>query len=113
MEYYNNLSEQPPKQLKFEEIFAFYYNLKGASSADEGKFDEAIKNFDKAIELNPELSSALFNRATIKADLGDLKGAREDFVRVREIELKHNANLYQNYVTTYFTKKNKGRINIF
>jgi len=113
MEYYNNLSQQPPNQLRFEEIFAFYYNLKGASNADEGKFDEAMKNFDKALELNPELSAALFNRATIKADIGDFKGAKEDFVKVREIELKRNEDLYENYVSSLFTEKMKGRINIF
>ena len=113
MEYYNSLSQQPPNQLNFDEIFAFYYNLKGANKADEGKFGEAVENFDKALDLNPELSAALFNRATIKADFGDLKGAREDFVKVREIELKRNQELYENYVSSMFNEKMKSRINIF
>ena len=113
MEYYNNLSHQPPSQLKFNEIFAFYYNLKGATKADEGKFSEAMENFNKALELNPELSAALFNRATIKADIGDLKGTREDFVKVREIELKGNQVLYENYVSSSFNEEMKRRINIF
>ncbi len=113
MEYYNNLSQQPPDELKFDEIFAFYYNLKGARKADEGNYNEAMENFNKALELNPELSAALFNRATIKADIGDLKGAHEDFVKVREIELKRNENLYENFESSLFNEIMKNRINIF
>lgn len=113
MEYFNNLSQQPPTELNLEEIFAFYYNLKGSSKADEGKFREALENFNKALELNPESSAALFNRATIKADIGDLKGAKEDFIKVREIELKRNKDLRSNFIENMQNNKMKNRINIF
>ena len=39
--------------------------------------------------------------------------SKEDFVKVREIELKRNEDLYENYVNSLFTEKMKGRINIF
>ncbi|MEO8231021.1 MAG: tetratricopeptide repeat protein [Ignavibacteriota bacterium] len=113
MDYYQSLSPQPPTELNFEEIFAFYYNLKGAGDADAGKYHEALENFNKALELNPNLSAALFNRATIKADTGDLVGAREDFIRLRELETKYDDAIKVNYIANSLKEKYKNRINIF
>jgi tetratricopeptide (TPR) repeat protein len=47
--------------------------------ADEGLLREALENFNKAIDTNPNNHIAFFNRATIKIDLGDLEGAKNDF----------------------------------
>ena len=55
------------------------YCIKGISMADEGNLKAALENFDKAIETNPANHIAYFNRATIKIDLGDIDGARNDF----------------------------------
>lgn len=85
MEYFNR---SVGRTLQFPElnlIFARFYNIKGANKADEGLLDEALENFDKAVELNPNDAIALFNRATIKADLGDFEGAKEDFHRAKSI----------------------------
>jgi tetratricopeptide (TPR) repeat protein len=113
MDYYNSFSNQPPTELNFEEIFAFYYNLKGASEADSGRYREALEDFNKALELNPKLSAALFNRATIKADTGDLKGAREDFVKLRELEKKYDETVKVTFISNSSHEKYKNRINIF
>lgn len=113
MEYYNSLLPPPPNEPKLDEIFAYYYNLKGAGNADEGKYREAMENFSKAIDLNPEFSVALFNRATIKADIGDLKGAREDFMKMQEIESKRNQDPQENNTRKLYDEKLKNRINFF
>lgn len=113
MEYYNILAQQPPTEPDFNEIFAFYYNLKGAGKADEGKYQEALECFDKALDLVPEFSAALFNRATIKADIGDFDGARVDFVKLREIEKDYDQNLKLGFIAKTFNQKLKNRINIF
>lgn len=55
------------------------YCIKGTLMADKGMLREALEIFDKAIESNPNNHTAYFNRATIKIDLGDLDGAKEDF----------------------------------
>ncbi len=55
--------------------------IKGISLADEGDLKAALENFDKAIETNPTNHIAYFNRATIKIDLGDIDGARNDFIK--------------------------------
>jgi len=55
------------------------YCIKGTIMADRGMLKEALENFNKAIESNPGNHVAYFNRATIKIDLGDLEGAKNDF----------------------------------
>jgi tetratricopeptide (TPR) repeat protein len=113
MDYYNILAQQPPNEPNFNEIFAFYYNLKGTAKADEGKFQEALEYFDKALDLIADFSAALFNRATIKADIGDFTGAREDFIKLREVEKDYDENLKLNFLSKTFNEKLKNRINIF
>ena len=60
---------------------SYNYCIKGTLMADEGLLKEALENFTKAIETNPNNHTAFFNRATIKIDLGDLDGAKKDFNR--------------------------------
>jgi tetratricopeptide (TPR) repeat protein len=91
MEYFNKAVGQTLQYPEMKLIFARYYNIKGANKADDGQLKEALENFDKAIELNPDYAIALFNRATIKADLGDLRGAKEDFCRAKNIESELNS----------------------
>ena len=55
------------------------YCVRGTILADEGNLEEALENFNKAIESNPNNHVAYFNRATVKIDLGDIEGARNDF----------------------------------
>lgn len=90
MEYFNKAVGQTLQYPELELIFARYYNIKGANKADDGQLKEALENFNKAIELNPNYVIALFNRATIKADLGDFKGAKEDFCRAKNVECELN-----------------------
>jgi tetratricopeptide (TPR) repeat protein len=55
------------------------YCIKGTLMADEGNLKEALENFNKAIEVNPNNHIAYYNRATVKIDLGDIEGGRNDF----------------------------------
>jgi tetratricopeptide (TPR) repeat protein len=58
---------------------SYDYCIKGTLMADEGKLEEALENFNKAIETDPNNHIAFYNRATIRIDLGDIEGARNDF----------------------------------
>jgi lipoprotein NlpI len=64
------------------------YCIKGIFLADEGNLEGALENFNKAIETNPSNDVAYFNRATIKIDLGDIDGARNDFLNFDIIRAK-------------------------
>jgi Tfp pilus assembly protein PilF len=55
------------------------YCIKGINMADEGDLRKALENFNQAIEVDPTNHIAYFNRATIKVDLGDIEGAKNDF----------------------------------
>lgn len=83
--------------------FARYYNLKGSYFADNDMLEDALNCYSKAIELDPDFSTALFNRATIKADLGDLAGAKADFhlADKKESQKKSVKNTYQTNINFF------------
>ena len=56
-----------------------FHNLSGIEKADKGDYEDAIREFTKAIGLNPMDERSYFHRATLKVRLGDLEGARADF----------------------------------
>ena len=58
MEYFNNSVGQNLQYPQMDLIFARFYNLKGAKMADEGDLQEALANFNKSIELNPNYAMA-------------------------------------------------------
>jgi Flp pilus assembly protein TadD len=86
MEYLISISKIRSENVDVNKIFSRYHNIKGTKSADNGRIKEALKEFDKAIELNPGYSPAYFNRGTIKADLGDFEGAHADFSKAKELD---------------------------
>jgi len=88
-----NLNKDESQPLEFpnaRHIYAHYYNIRGANYAHNGKIEEALESFNKAIELNPLYALAFFNRATIKTDLGDFEGARKDFHLAKSIDVEND-----------------------
>jgi tetratricopeptide (TPR) repeat protein len=88
MEYLIRSSTSQTDHIEIDEILARYHNIKGTRSADNGKIKDALDEFSRAIKIFPLFSPAYFNRGTIKADLGDLEGAKSDFNKARELEHK-------------------------
>jgi len=54
------------------------YNNRGSAKIELKDYKSAIKDFNKAIELDPNNATAYCNRATLRRDLKDYKGAIED-----------------------------------
>ena len=68
-----------------------FHNLSGIEKADNGEYEDALKEFTKAIGLNPMDEKSYFHRATLKVRLGDLEGARADF-KMAENCCRHKTN---------------------
>ncbi|MCH8902906.1 MAG: tetratricopeptide repeat protein [Bacteroidetes bacterium] len=72
-----------------------YYLNRGRAKKLVGLFDEAIRDYGKALELNPMFYDAYFNRANLKRDLKDYDGAIEDFTKAMSID-PSNVQSYMN-----------------
>lgn len=77
-----------------------YYDL-AMEKAIAGKFEEAIKLFDKSIELEPNEYVAWYNRGISKAVLGDYEGALIDY----EQTVKLNPDYKKGYLNRGTAKK--------
>lgn len=73
--------------LKFEES--------GESNLNAKKYDAALADFNKVVELKPEYINGYFNRARAKSGLGDTKGSIEDNNKVIESD-PTNSMAYNN-----------------
>ncbi len=58
-------------------LAAVYYN-RGNAYFDQGKYAEAIHDFDAAVRLHPGYRAALKNRGLAKIKMGDIAGGRAD-----------------------------------
>ena len=65
-----------------------------------GDEEGAMKDYDKAIELNPNYSGAYNNRGNLRGDMGDVEGAMKDYDKA--IELNPNySKAYSNRAECY------------
>ena len=72
---------------KTQEAAAGYYDL-GNSYHGLGDYQQAIKDFDRAIELDPQLAEAYWGRGRTYHGLGDYQQAIKDFDRAIELDPK-------------------------
>ncbi len=60
---------------------------------EDENLEDAIKNYNNAVKVNPSFEDAYFNRAFAKDELGDKKGAINDFSEVIRIN-PNNADAF-------------------
>jgi tetratricopeptide (TPR) repeat protein len=63
----------------YSPISAEDFNKPGIKKAEEGDFEGALENLDRAIKLNPDYADAYNNRASVRHELGDDPGAKKDY----------------------------------
>ena len=66
-------------------MYAKAYNNRGMVYFAKGEHDRAILDYNKAIEINPELAKPYDNRGTIYMLKGATEKACSDFVRACEL----------------------------
>jgi tetratricopeptide (TPR) repeat protein len=84
---------------------AITYFKAGLKSHQSGNYDSAMKDYDKAIELAPELSEAYTNRGLMYIHFGKYKQAVKDFDKSIELESKQSV-AYRGRAWTYSALKN-------
>jgi len=65
----------------------------------------ALKDFSKAIELNPEYTMAYNNRGIIKGSMQDYEGALKDFEKAVELEPEYADAIYNRGNAHYYLKQ--------
>lgn len=73
-----------PEDVKDTENAEFYFK-RGFEQQNNGKLDQAISDYDKAIEINPVYADAYFNRGNAYKDKGQLAQAIIDYSKAIEI----------------------------
>ena len=75
--YLNEAIEIDPHDARF---FISRGTFKGTEN-----YEDAIEDYTKAIEIDPNYHFAYFNRARVKRELGDYQGAIDDYTKAIEI----------------------------
>lgn len=81
------------------------YNARGIA---QGNIDEALSDYTKAINLDPKLTNAYFNRALAHKQKGDLDRAIADYSKVIDLE-PNDAGAYNGRGNTYGSKGDADR----
>src|SRR4030095_995727 len=58
------------------------------------KFEEALSDFNKAIELDPKNAQAYINRGIVQSGLGSAPGAEADFTRASDLDPRSSDAFY-------------------
>jgi tetratricopeptide (TPR) repeat protein len=74
-------SERPSQRSEMMEHFN-----SGVQLSKEGQWEEAVAEFDKAIELDPSYALAYYNRGRAHAELGNASQAIADYEKTIELE---------------------------
>ena len=74
------------------------YFQRGLANDNQGNYDQAISDYTKAIEIDPNLPGVYFNRGSIYDNQGNLPQAISDYTKAIEID--------PNYVSAYYDRAN-------
>ena len=93
-----NLNELPAEAAGLKETLsklqqAETFNFKGETNLSKNFYNNAIEDFSRALEINPNYVDALINRGSAYAELGRFNDALMDFNRALKFE-KRDAELF-------------------
>jgi tetratricopeptide (TPR) repeat protein len=62
------------------------HNNRGVELKNKGRLDEALKDYDETLRLNPSDFFAFNNRANVRRDKGEIAGAIADYTEATRLE---------------------------
>jgi len=86
---------------------AKFYNNRGTAYGEKGQYDQAISDFNKAIEINPRYNTAYNNRGIVYRLKDQYDQAISDFNKAIEIN-RLDAEAYNNLAWLFATAKAPG-----
>ena len=82
----DSISTEPlGKWRKRKNVRSYFYHMRGWQKYYDGNVEKAIKDFNQAIELNPDDLKIYKIRGDAKSTLGDYKGAIDDYNHVLKL----------------------------
>ena len=81
--------------LSDSEVRATALNIRGIAKNQKGDYADAIADYDRSLEINPQYAEAYGNRGVAKSQKGNYKGALTDYDRSLEINPQY-AEVYNN-----------------
>lgn len=82
--------------------FPWVYNGRGYIHFKQGRFDDALADYTRALDLEPSFAQAMHNRAFTRSAKGDFEGALEDFEETLSLE-GESASLLNNRGGVYLS----------
>jgi tetratricopeptide (TPR) repeat protein len=95
------------QQKQDESRDAKFYNNRGAAYGEKSQYDQAISDFNKAIEMNPRYNKAYNNRGIVHRLTGQYDQAISDFNKAIAIN-PLDAEAYNNLAWLFATAKTPG-----
>lgn len=92
--YFNNALRDCKEAVSRNPNSPYYYNTCGASARELGNFREAVKFYDEAIRLKPDLVNAWAGRGISYARMGDADRAMADCEKASQVDPKYTYILY-------------------
>lgn len=87
LESFNSIIELPIEDGPERNLLLVHaYTCRGAAFAEQEQYDDAIDDFSRAIQINPEHSLGYYNRAMAWEAKGNADQALDDYTRLLNID---------------------------